>query len=96
MIIFFIFKENNADKNSDENGQIQMSKLASMLTRLYSDFDARNYGKYSKFSNFVKALPEFEVTSQNAMLYVKHVEEKAEAPTKQTGKQVKKTRRRKA
>ncbi|MCR5499777.1 MAG: NYN domain-containing protein, partial [Acetatifactor sp.] len=41
------------DKNSDENGQIQMSKLASMLTRLYSDFDARNYGKYSKFSNFV-------------------------------------------
>ena len=64
------------DKNSDENGQIQMSKLASMLTRLYSDFDARNYGKYSKFSNFVKALPEFEVTSQNAMLYVKHVEEK--------------------
>ncbi len=78
------------DKNSDENGQIQMSKLASMLTRLYSDFDARNYGKYSKFSNFVKALPEFEVTSQNAMLYVKHVEEKVEAPAKQTGKQAEK------
>ena len=59
------------DKYSDENGQMHMSKLASMLTRLYSDFDARNYGKYGKFSNFVKALPEFEVTTQNTVSYVK-------------------------
>jgi uncharacterized LabA/DUF88 family protein len=59
------------DKNSDENGQMHMSKLASMLTRLYSDFDARNYGKYGKFSNFVKALPEFEVTMHNTVAYVK-------------------------
>ena len=59
------------DKNSDENGQMHMSKLAGMLTRLYSDFDARNYGKYGKFSNFVKALPEFEVSMHNTVAYVK-------------------------
>ena len=62
------------DKNSDENGQMHMSKLASLLTRLYSDFDARNYGKYGKFSNFVKAMPEFEVTTQNTIVYVKRAE----------------------
>lgn len=62
------------DKNSDENGQMHMSKLASLLTRLYSDFDARNYGKYGKFSNFVKALPEFEVSMQNTVAYVKRKE----------------------
>ena len=67
------------DKNSDENGQMHMSKLASMLTRLYSDFDARNYGKYGKFSNFVKALPEFEVTMHNTVAYVKR-KENADAP----------------
>ena len=62
------------DKNSDENGQMHMSKLASMLTRLYSDFDARNYGKYNKFSNFVKAMPEFEVTSLSTVVYVKRAD----------------------
>ena len=65
------------DKYSDENGQMHMSKLASMLTRLYSDFDARNYGKYGKFSNFVKALPEFEVTTQNTVSYVKRKDSEA-------------------
>lgn len=67
------------DKNSDENGQMHMSKLASLLTRLYSDFDARNYGKYGKFSNFVKALPEFEVSMQNTVAYVKRKESEADA-----------------
>ena len=42
------------EKHSDENGQILLSELGRLLTRLYSDFDARNYGKYRKFSDFVK------------------------------------------
>ena len=80
------------DKNSDENGQMHMSKLASLLTRLYSDFDARNYGKYGKFSNFVKAMPEFEVTTQNTVVYVKRAESekneegKSTTPNSETGK----------
>lgn len=77
------------DKNSDENGQMHMSKLASMLTRLYSDFDARNYGKYGKFSNFVKALPEFEVTMHNTVAYVKRkdpAEQTEDAAEKTEGK----------
>ena len=75
------------DKYSDENGQMHMSKLASMLTRLYSDFDARNYGKYGKFSNFVKALPEFEVTTQNTVSYVKRKDsESIVIPTAKKGR----------
>lgn len=70
------------DKYSDENGQMHMSKLASMLTRLYSDFDARNYGKYGKFSNFVKALPEFEVTMHNTVAYVKRKDCSEPKPSK--------------
>lgn len=62
------------DKNSNENGQIQMSKLATTLNRLYPDFDARNYGKYGKFSNFVKAMPEFKVTLSGTEAYVKRSE----------------------
>ena len=74
------------EKNSDENGQMHMSKLASLLTRLYSDFDARNYGKYGKFSNFVKALPEFEVTTKNTVVYVKKAEGEPPAPKPKTRK----------
>lgn len=59
------------EKHSDENGQILLSELGRLLTRLYSDFDARNYGKYRKFSDFVKALPELEVSTQNTVVYVK-------------------------
>lgn len=72
------------DKYSDENGQMHMSKLASMLTRFYPDFDARNYGKYGKFSNFVKALPDFEVTTLNTVVYVKRKE--TEQTKKESGK----------
>lgn len=59
------------EKHSDENGQILLSELGRLLTRLYSDFDARNYGKYRKFSDFVKNLPEFDTTMENTVVYVK-------------------------
>lgn len=71
------------DKHSDDNGKIQMSKLASMLNRLYPDFDARNYGKYGKFINFMKALPEFEVSLVDTEAYVKLVEKNGPAEGKQ-------------
>ena len=82
------------EKNSDENGQIQMSKLASMLNRLYPDFDARNYGKYGKFSNFVKALPEFEVTLIGTEAFVKKSENQSQKQ-KQAGQGTKKRATRK-
>lgn len=62
------------EKHSDENGQILLSELGRLLTRLYSDFDARNYGKYRKFSDFVKSLPEFTTTMENTVVYVKKAE----------------------
>ena len=74
------------EKYSDENGQMHMSRLASMLTRLYSDFDARNYGKYGKFSNFVKALPEFEVTMHNTVAYVKRKDAENTPDTEKKGR----------
>lgn len=62
------------DKHSDANGLILLSELGRLLTRLYSDFDARNYGKYRKFSDFVRNLPEFEITVENTVIYVKKSE----------------------
>ena len=62
------------DKHSDENGQILLSELGRLLTRLYSDFDARNYGRYRKFSDFVKDLPELEITMKDTVAYAKKAE----------------------
>ena len=64
------------EKHSDENGQILLSELGRLLTRLYSDFDERNYGKYRKFSEFVRDLPEFTTTMESTVGYVKKAEEK--------------------
>lgn len=72
------------DKHSDENGQILLSELGRLLTRLYSDFDARNYGKYRKFSEFVKALPELDTTMENTVVFVKKAEGSKDS-TKRTG-----------
>ena len=64
------------EKHSDENGQILLSELGRLLTRLYSDFDERNYGKYRKFSEFVRDLPEFTTTMERTVGYVKKADEK--------------------
>lgn len=74
------------EKHSDENGQILLSELGRLLTRLYSDFDARNYGKYRKFSDFVKSLPEFTTTMENTVVYVKKAEEARGNAKKAAGK----------
>lgn len=77
------------DKHSDENGQILLSELGRLLTRLYSDFDARNYGRYRKFSDFVKDLPEIDVTMRDTVVYAK----KAEGEFKETNSKRKNGRR---
>lgn len=59
------------DKHSDANGRIMLSELGRLLTRLYSDFDERNYGRYRKFSDFVRDLPEFDITMENTVIFVK-------------------------
>ncbi len=43
------------DKNSDEDGRMLLSELGRLLTKRYPDFDGRNYGKYRKFSEFVRS-----------------------------------------
>jgi len=77
------------DKHSDENGQILLSELGRLLTRLYSDFDARNYGRYRKFSDFVKDLPELEITMKDTVAYA----EKAEGDFGEDEKEVNSSRR---
>lgn len=62
------------DEHSDENGQILLSELGRLLTRLYSDFDARNYGKYRKFSDFIKSLPELDTKTEDTVVYVTRAE----------------------
>lgn len=74
------------EKHSDENGQILLSELGRLLTRLYSDFDARNYGKYRKFSDFVKNLPEFDTTMENTVVYVKKADRQKGSSKKAAGK----------
>lgn len=66
------------DKHSDANGSILLSELGRLLTRLYSDFDARNYGRYRKFSDFVRDLPEFDIQTIDTVVYAKKAESLAE------------------
>ena len=62
------------DKHSDANGRILLSELGRLLTRLYSDFDARNYGRYRKFSDFVRDLPEFDIHTIDTVVYAQKAE----------------------
>jgi len=81
------------DKHSDDKGQILLSELGRILTRLYSDFDERNYGKYRKFSEFVKSIPELDTTMENTVVYVKKAEgcdkDKCKSPKKRPRKKAK-------
>ncbi|MCD8332994.1 MAG: NYN domain-containing protein [Clostridiales bacterium] len=49
------------DKNSDEDDTMLLSELGRLLTRKYPDFDERNYGKYRKFSEFIRMIDGLEV-----------------------------------
>ena len=47
------------DYDSDEDGYLSLSQIALMLSRIYADFDARNYG-YSRFHKLIEATGLFE------------------------------------
>ncbi len=49
------------DKNSDENGRMMLSELGRLLSKRYPDFDERNYGRYRKFSDFIRMIDGLEV-----------------------------------
>ncbi|MCD8300190.1 MAG: NYN domain-containing protein [Clostridiales bacterium] len=49
------------DKNSDEDGRMLLSELGRLLNKRYSDFDERNYGKYRKFSEFIRQIDGLEI-----------------------------------
>ncbi|MCD8230574.1 MAG: NYN domain-containing protein [Clostridiales bacterium] len=54
------------DKNSDEDDTMLLSELGRLLTRKYPDFDERNYGKYRKFSEFIRMIDGLEVVMVNS------------------------------
>ena len=50
------------EEHSDESGKMLLSELGRLVAKQYSDFDVRNYGRYKKFSEFIRDLEdEFEI-----------------------------------
>lgn len=63
-------------QHSDEDGWMFLGDIGNMLTKLYPDFDCRNYG-YSKLSELIKSLSVLEVRKDtqedghNQLVYVR-------------------------
>ncbi len=53
------------DKNSDEEGKMLLSELGRLLSKRYPDFDERNYGRYRKFSDFIRDIDGLEIEMVN-------------------------------
>ncbi len=53
------------DKNSDEDGKMLLSELGRLLSKRYPDFDERNYGRYRKFSEFIRDIDGLEIETVN-------------------------------
>ncbi len=49
------------DKNSDEDGRMLLADLGRLLSKRFPDFDERNYGRYRKFSEFIRDLDGVEL-----------------------------------
>lgn len=49
------------EKHSNEEGKMLLAELGRLLTKTYPDFDERNYGRYRKFSEFIREMEEFEI-----------------------------------
>ena len=47
------------DYDSDEDGYVSLSQIGDLLSRLYTDFDTRNYG-FSKLHKLVDSTGLFE------------------------------------
>ncbi len=80
------------EKNSDEEGRMLLSELGRLLTRKYPDFDERNYGRYRKFSEFIREISGLEIVmvsfddKRTPIAYVK----KKEQPAKEAKEPAKK------
>jgi uncharacterized LabA/DUF88 family protein len=46
---------------SDDHGWAELSSIGNLLSKKHPDFDSRTYG-YSKLSDLISALPQFDVT----------------------------------
>ncbi len=53
------------DKNSDEEGKMLLSELGRLLSKRYPDFDERNYGRYRKFSDFIRDIDGLDIEMVN-------------------------------
>ncbi|MCC8080432.1 MAG: NYN domain-containing protein [Lachnospiraceae bacterium] len=71
------------DKNSDEDGRMLLSELGRLLTKKFPDFDERNYGRYRKFSEFIKVIDGLEIEmvyfDDNKKTPIAYVKKKADA-----------------
>ncbi|KAM5349896.1 hypothetical protein ACJ41O_006401 [Fusarium nematophilum] len=50
-----------AEANADADGWANLASVGTLITKTHPDFDSRSYG-FSKLSELIKDLPEFEVT----------------------------------
>ncbi len=53
------------DKNSDEEGKMLLSELGRLLSKRFPDFDERNYGRYRKFSEFIRGIEGLQIVMIN-------------------------------
>ncbi len=84
------------DKNSDEDGKMLLSELKQLLAKRYPDFDERNYGRYRKFSEFIRGIEGLELEMvyfddrrKTPLAYVKKTEAAESAKTKKTNHKTK-------
>ena len=53
------------EHDSDEDGYMPLSQVGVMLSRIYADFDSRNYG-FSKLSKLIKSMGRFDWKTEGA------------------------------
>ncbi len=85
------------DKNSDEDGRMLLSELGRLLTKKFPDFDERNYGRYRKFSEFIKVIDGLEIEmvyfDDNKKTPIAYVKKKTDVkPAAPRGKKSKRSR----
>lgn len=52
------------DYHSDEDGFMALARIGDLLSRIYTDFDTRNYG-FAKLHKLIEAMEVFEIQSEN-------------------------------
>lgn len=65
-------------ESADDLGWAGLGAVGSYINKITPDFDARNYG-FSKFSNLIKSLPQFETQLDNNQLKIR--KQKTDVPS---------------